>query len=68
VLELAKQINEKRINKANLDDKVIKELSYQAQGSLSPMAAFFGGIVAQEALKVGHTRESPATHALCTGV
>ncbi|CRK40471.1 hypothetical protein BN1708_016804, partial [Verticillium longisporum] len=33
------------------DEKVIKELSYQALGDLNPMAAFFGGIAAQEILK-----------------
>ncbi len=30
---------------------LIKELSYQAQGDLNPMAAFFGGLAAQEVLK-----------------
>lgn len=34
-----------------LDEKLIRELSYQAQGDLSPMAAFFGGLAAQEVLK-----------------
>ena len=34
-----------------LDEKLITELSYQAQGDLSPMAAFFGGLAAQEVLK-----------------
>ena len=34
-----------------LDEKLIRELSYQARGDLSPMAAFFGGLVAQEVLK-----------------
>lgn len=34
-----------------LDQKLITELSYQAQGDLSPMAAFFGGMAAQEVLK-----------------
>jgi ubiquitin-activating enzyme E1 len=33
------------------DEKLIKELSYQAQGDLNPMAAFFGGFTAQEVLK-----------------
>lgn len=32
-------------------DSLIKELSYQATGDLSPMAAFFGGLTAQEVLK-----------------
>ena len=34
-----------------LDEKLIKELSYQAQGELAPMAAVLGGLVAQEVLK-----------------
>lgn len=33
------------------DEKLIKELSYQAAGDLNPMAAFFGGLAAQEVLK-----------------
>ncbi|KAK7749959.1 E1 ubiquitin-activating protein [Diatrype stigma] len=34
-----------------IDEKLIKELSYQAQGDISPMAALFGGLTAQEVLK-----------------
>lgn len=34
-----------------IDDKLITELSYQATGDLNPMAAFFGGLTAQEVLK-----------------
>ena len=34
-----------------LDEKIIRELAYQARGDLSPMAAFFGGLAAQEVLK-----------------
>ncbi|CZT42318.1 probable ubiquitin-protein ligase (E1-like (ubiquitin-activating) enzym) [Rhynchosporium secalis] len=34
-----------------IDKKLIGELSFQAQGDLSPMAAFFGGLAAQEVLK-----------------
>ncbi|KAJ8115331.1 hypothetical protein ONZ43_g4692 [Nemania bipapillata] len=33
------------------EEKIIRELSYQAQGDLNPMAAFFGGLAAQEVLK-----------------
>ncbi|KAH6635587.1 hypothetical protein B0J18DRAFT_419199 [Chaetomium sp. MPI-SDFR-AT-0129] len=33
------------------DEKLLKELSYQATGDLSPMAALFGGLTAQEVLK-----------------
>ncbi len=35
----------------DIDDKLLSELSYQALGDLNPMAAFFGGITAQEVLK-----------------
>ncbi|KAK2742901.1 E1 ubiquitin-activating protein [Myotisia sp. PD_48] len=38
-------------DKVELDEKLIQELSYQARGDLSPMAAFFGGLAAQEVLK-----------------
>jgi ubiquitin-activating enzyme E1 len=34
-----------------LAKKVVQELSFQARGDLSPMVAFIGGFVAQEALK-----------------
>ncbi|KAI8945839.1 putative ubiquitin-protein ligase [Xylaria longipes] len=33
------------------EEKIIQELSYQAQGDLNPMAALFGGLAAQEVLK-----------------
>ena len=38
-------------DKIELNEKLLKELSYQAQGDLSPMAALFGGLAAQEILK-----------------
>lgn len=47
VLSLAKAIDPT----LELDEKLIKELSYQAQGELAPMAAVLGGLVAQEVLK-----------------
>jgi ubiquitin-activating enzyme E1 len=34
-----------------IDEKLLHELSFQAVGDLSPMAAFFGGLAAQEVLK-----------------
>ncbi len=51
VLKLAQNLASQGEEKIELDEKVIKELSYQAQGDLSPMAAFFGGLAAQEVLK-----------------
>lgn len=51
VLRLTTQIAKDTGVEVELDSKLIKELSYQAQGDLSPMAAFFGGLAAQEVLK-----------------
>ncbi|KIH93019.1 ubiquitin-activating enzyme E1 [Sporothrix brasiliensis 5110] len=42
-----------------IDDKLLTELSYQATGDLNPMAAFFGGIVAQEILKAVSGKFNP---------
>ena len=35
----------------DLDENLLRELSYGARGDLSPMAAFIGGLAAQEVLK-----------------
>ncbi|KAL1918648.1 uncharacterized protein VTP21DRAFT_2670 [Calcarisporiella thermophila] len=51
VLALTNEINGRSEEKAEIDDKLIKELSYQAAGDLSPMVAVFGGLIAQEVLK-----------------
>jgi len=51
LLQLATSIAKDQEETVELDEKLIKELSYQAQGDLSPMAAFFGGLAAQEVLK-----------------
>ncbi|KAK2789179.1 hypothetical protein FQN53_002404 [Emmonsiellopsis sp. PD_33] len=45
VIKIASELGEE------VDEKLLTELSYQAQGDLSPMAAFFGGLAAQEVLK-----------------
>jgi ubiquitin-activating enzyme E1 len=42
-----------------IDEKLLTELSYQARGDLSPMAAFFGGLAAQEVLKSVSGKFSP---------
>lgn len=42
-----------------LDEKLLTELSYQAQGDLNPMAAFFGGLTAQEILKAVSGKFNP---------
>ena len=51
VLKLAEGLAGQGDEKVELDEKLIKELSYQARGDLTPMAAFFGGLAAQEVLK-----------------
>ncbi|KAK7538479.1 ubiquitin-activating enzyme E1 [Phyllosticta citribraziliensis] len=51
VFKIAQSLAGEGEDKVELDEKIIKELSFQAQGDLSPIAAFFGGLVAQEVLK-----------------
>lgn len=51
VVKLAQEIAKSSEEEVELDEKIIKELSYQARGDLSPMAAFYGGLAAQEVLK-----------------
>ncbi|KAN0062349.1 E1 ubiquitin-activating protein [Thecaphora frezii] len=51
VLEATKQIFQASGQEGELPEKVIRELAFQATGDLSPMVAFIGGFVAQEALK-----------------
>lgn len=53
LVEFAKQVKtgSTELDEFDLDEKLIKELSYQAQGDLPAMNAFFGGLVAQEVLK-----------------
>ncbi|KAF1955785.1 ubiquitin-activating enzyme E1 [Byssothecium circinans] len=51
VFKLAQGLAGEGEDKVELDEKLLKELSYQARGDLSPMAAFFGGMAAQEVLK-----------------
>lgn len=55
VVELAKNVQaqypEVLGGEGELDTKLIKQLSYQARGDLCPIAAVYGGLVAQEVLK-----------------
>ena len=51
VIRIAKEIAAAAEIDDQIDEKLITELSYQARGDLSPMAAFFGGLAAQEVLK-----------------
>lgn len=51
IIGSAKAFAKDRDAELELDEKLLKELSYQARGDLSPLAAFFGGLAAQEVLK-----------------
>ncbi|UZJ54373.1 hypothetical protein CBS101457_003693 [Exobasidium rhododendri] len=51
VLFLTKQIFKQSGEDGEVIEKIVKELSFQSTGDLSPMVAFLGGFVAQEALK-----------------
>ncbi|OJJ51159.1 hypothetical protein ASPZODRAFT_12000 [Penicilliopsis zonata CBS 506.65] len=59
VLKIATELAAAGDEKVELDEKLIKELSYQARGDLSPLAAFFGGIAAQEVLKAVSGKFNP---------
>jgi ubiquitin-activating enzyme E1 len=51
LLTSARELAKAQGIEVEIDEKLLKELSYQAVGDLNPMAAFFGGIAAQEVLK-----------------
>ena len=51
VLKYAQALAGDGDDRVELDEKLLRELSYQARGDLAPMAAFFGGLAAQEVLK-----------------
>lgn len=59
IIEVAKSIAAEAKDKVELDDNLIRELSYQAQGDLSPMAAVLGGLAAQEVLKAVSGKFNP---------
>ena len=59
VLEITKKLAKESGEEIEIDSKLITELSYQAQGDLSPMAAFFGGLTAQEVLKAVSGKFTP---------
>ncbi|KAK9450887.1 uncharacterized protein V1518DRAFT_436873 [Limtongia smithiae] len=49
----------KVLGDAEIDEKLLRELSYQARGDLPPMVATVGGIVAQEVLKASSGKFGP---------
>ncbi|KAK4458491.1 hypothetical protein QBC42DRAFT_300244 [Cladorrhinum samala] len=59
VINSAKEFAKAEGIEVEFDDKVLRELSYQAAGDLNPIAAFFGGLVAQEVLKAVSGKFNP---------
>ncbi|KAJ3343385.1 SPS-sensor component ptr3 [Gonapodya sp. JEL0774] len=59
VWSIAQKLNGTLKSPAELSEKVVKELSYQAQGDLSPVIAVMGGLVAQEVLKACSGKFNP---------
>lgn len=53
LFELTKKLN------ADAEEKIVKELAYQANGDLAPLNAVIGGFVAQEALKAVSAKFHP---------
>jgi ubiquitin-activating enzyme E1 len=51
VVAIATRLAKDSEAEVEIDEKLLTELSFQAQGDLSPTAAFFGGLAAQEVLK-----------------
>ena len=51
IINLAQSLARQSEEKVEFDEKLLRELSFQARGDLAPMAAFFGGLAAQEVLK-----------------
>ncbi|OMJ10390.1 Ubiquitin-activating enzyme E1 1 [Smittium culicis] len=64
VLKLARAINDKSSNKVEIDEKIVKCVSYQATGDLAPMNAVVGGFVAQEVLKACTGKFTPLNNYL----
>ncbi len=55
---MAKELNAAQTGSAKveqLDEALIKKLSYVAAGDLAPVNAFIGGLAAQEVMKVSST-------------
>ncbi|KAJ9057189.1 E1 ubiquitin-activating protein [Entomophthora muscae] len=51
VVAIAKELASKTPEQIEINEKIIAALAHQSRGSLAPMAAVIGGMVAQEALK-----------------
>lgn len=64
LLTLAKELNSAQTGSAKveeLDEALLKKLSYVAAGDLAPVNAFIGGLAAQEVMKVYLLLWNPVT-------
>lgn len=62
LLQLVKEISTQLssiLGDNEVDEKIIKELSYQATGDIPGMVAFYGGLIAQEVLKNCSSKFTP---------
>lgn len=62
LLTLAKELNSAQTGSAKvdeLDEALLKKLSYVAAGDLAPLNAFIGGLAAQEVMKVSLLLQYP---------
>ncbi|CAM9016818.1 unnamed protein product [Wickerhamomyces anomalus] len=58
-LHLVKNLATQQKFEGDLDEKLLTELSFQAQGDIPAINAFFGGLVAQEVLKASSGKFVP---------
>ncbi|DBA88021.1 TPA: hypothetical protein ACH3X1_005003 [Trebouxia sp. C0004] len=59
LVQIAHKINEQASNKVDVDEDVLRKLSYTSSGEISPMAAMFGGVVGQEVMKAASGKFHP---------
>ncbi|ODV68455.1 ubiquitin-activating enzyme E1 1 [Hyphopichia burtonii NRRL Y-1933] len=58
-IQLVKEIATSSNFEGDLDEKVLRELSYQATGDIPGLVAFYGGLIAQEVLKCCSSKFGP---------
>ena len=59
VLNLTKELNGQSENPAEIDEKVVRQLTHGAAAIINPMAATFGGIAGQEVIKAATGKFHP---------
>lgn len=64
IVAVSKEIHSAAAGDADLDEKVLEALSFQASGDVSPVVAVIGGFVAQEVLKAVSAKFHPMQQSL----